>query len=104
MSDTPSIVALSDEEFDNLPALPSDFDSYGPDGSGRFNESGEMEMSYESGGNHPGGRATTPDLSGKDDYWGVGKEEYEKMTAKARKQLRFVFLLLLLHSLSAIMF
>ncbi|CED83119.1 bzip transcription factor [Phaffia rhodozyma] len=87
-SDTRSIRELSEDEDDFLPVLPSDFDSYGPDRPSRFNDLGDIDMGFGCMGQQNGGRATTPDLSGKDDYWGVGKEEYEKLNAKARKQLR----------------
>lgn len=78
-----------DPNTHNLPPLPSDFDTFGPNGSSIFDDSPSSRS----------GRATTPDFSGRDDCWGIGREAYNKLSAKAKKQLRFVVLSLSLSSL-----
>ncbi|KAL7414503.1 hypothetical protein BDY24DRAFT_25948 [Mrakia frigida] len=84
---SPIIASSSSSQLDHtsnhdLPPLPSDFDTFGPNGSSLFDDSPSSRS----------GRATTPDFSGRDDCWGIGREAYNKLSTKAKKQLRFVVL------------
>lgn len=70
----------SPSDFLSLPPLPEDFDSYGEGGASRF-----------SGEDHHSGGPAIPDFSGREDCWGIGKEAYQQLSAKAKKQLRYVY-------------
>ena len=72
-----SPTSSSPSDFLSLPPLPDDFDSYGEGGASRF-----------LGEDHHSGGVAIPDFSGREDCWGIGKEAYQKLSAKAKKQLR----------------
>lgn len=63
----PAMTTLSLGDDDDLPPLPEDFDSTFADYT---DEPSAPTMR--------GGRQTTPDLSGKEDAWGIGHEAYQK--------------------------
>lgn len=76
---TPSLAIRYEDDELSLPPLPADFDSYGPGGSSRFTDD-----------QGSGGGIAIPDFSGREDCWGIGKEAYQQLSAKAKKQLRSV--------------